>query len=69
MTAKRPNDVPLKDWSPGWLKMETSRILMMHFDIQYYLVMTDQEKVKAELPVTNEEMRQFIKEQRAMGNA
>ena len=51
-----PKDTPLSEWPSGWLKMEVASL----FSAPEYLVMTDQEKSEALMPVTDGEMREFI---------
>jgi len=50
-------DIPLEQWPPGWLKLQTASLLGM----SDYLLMYDYEKRKAGLPVSDEEMREFKK--------
>jgi hypothetical protein len=53
----RIRDAPLEKWPPGWLKLEVARLSQE----SSYLIMTDKEKKSLGLPVTEEEMRAFIK--------
>jgi hypothetical protein len=50
-------DVPLEEWPPGWLKLEVARLNQE----PGYILMTDKEKKKLGMPVTEAEMRAFIK--------
>jgi hypothetical protein len=56
----RPKDTPLEQWSPGWLKMEVASLL----DVPGYIMMHDHEKLAAGYPITDDEMRKFIKARR-----
>jgi hypothetical protein len=51
-----PKDTPLFEWPSGWLKLEVASL----FNAPEYLVMTDDEKRKTLLPVTDGEMREFV---------
>lgn len=55
-----PKDTPLDKWSPGWLKMEVASLL----DTPGYIMMHDHEKTAAGYPVTDFEMRAFIRARR-----
>lgn len=55
-----PKDTPLDKWSPGWLKMEVASLL----DTPGYIIMHDHEKRAAGHPVTQDEMRDFIRDRR-----
>ena len=57
---KRAKDVPLEKWPPAWLKLEMASLL----DIPGYIMMHDHEKRTAGHPVTNDEMRAFIRARR-----
>lgn len=52
-----PKDTPLDKWSIGWLKMEVASLL----DTPGYIMMHDYEKRAAGYPVTQDEMREFIR--------
>jgi hypothetical protein len=52
-----PWNTPLGEWPDGWLKLEVASLSRM----PEYLTMTDAEKHAAKLPVTAEEMREFIR--------
>ena len=54
-----PKDLPLEFWTPGWLKLEVASLA----DRPDYILMFDDEKREANLPVTTEEMRDFIRQQ------
>ena len=55
-----PKDTPLDKWPPGWLKMEVASLL----DTPGYIMMHDHEKVAAGHPVSQDEMRRFIRARR-----
>lgn len=61
---QHPATTPLDQWRPGWLKMEVASLL----DVPGYFMMHDHEKKTAGYPVTNEEMREFIKNRREVDN-
>lgn len=50
-------DIPLEKWPPGWLKLQVASLT----GSPEYLLMRDHEKRKANLPVSDEEMRAYIK--------
>jgi hypothetical protein len=50
-------DIPLDQWPPGWLKLQVASLLGTH----EYILMHDCEKRSAGLPVSVEEMREYIK--------
>ena len=50
-------DVPLERWPPGWLKLQVASLL----GEPAYILMTDKEKKSIGLPVSEEEMRAYIK--------
>lgn len=52
-----PRDIPLEQWTNGWLKFDVARKL----DYPIYLVMHDHEKRQMGFPVTREEMIAFLK--------
>jgi hypothetical protein len=54
----RPKDIPLEQWSQGWLKMECASILREREPC--YLLLHDHEKREKKLPVTDDEMRALI---------
>ena len=56
----RPKDVPLDQWTPGWLKMECASLL----DTPGYIMMTDREKMQDGLPVSIDQMICFIRARR-----
>jgi hypothetical protein len=53
-----PIYTPLEEWTEGWLKMEVAVLARKSL----YIIMTDEEKRAAGLPVTADEMRIYIKE-------
>jgi hypothetical protein len=53
---KHPEDTPLPEWPSGWLRMEVANL----YDLPEYLIMTDDEKRSAKMPVTDPEMRWAI---------
>lgn len=55
-----PKDTPLDKWLPGWLKMEVASLL----DAPEYIMMRENEKTAAGYPVTDFEMRAFIRARR-----
>lgn len=55
-----PKDTPLENWTPAWLKMECASLL----DAPNYIMMHDHEKRAEGLPVTDDEMRAFIRARR-----
>jgi hypothetical protein len=57
---KHPATTPIERWSPAWLKMEVASLL----DVPGYIMMHDHEKKAAGYPVTDDEMRAFIKGRR-----
>jgi hypothetical protein len=62
---RHPKNTPLFEWPPGWLKMEVASL----YNAPEYLVMTDDEKRKALMPVTDGEMREFIEIRREIDAA
>jgi hypothetical protein len=50
-------DVPLEQWPPGWLKLQVASLL----GEPGYILMTNKEKKDIGLPVSDEEMRAYIK--------
>jgi hypothetical protein len=50
-------DVPLERWPPAWLKLQIASLL----GAPDYIIMTNEEKRKAGLPVSLDEMRAYIK--------
>jgi hypothetical protein len=50
-------DIPLDKWPPGWLKLQVASLM----GTPDYLLMHDREKKKVGLPVTEEEMRAYIR--------
>jgi len=58
---KHPKDIPLSEWRSGWLKMEIASL----YHLPEYLIMTDDEKRRAKMPVTDAEMRWTIAARRA----
>ena len=48
---------PLDEWPPGWLTLEVAALSQNHL----YIIMTDKEKHEAGLPVTVEQMREYIR--------
>ena len=57
MSKDRPQNTPLEEWPPAWLKMEVASLL----DTPGYIMMHDHEKAAAGYPVTQDEMRDFIR--------
>ena len=57
-----PKDTPLNKWPAGWLKMEVASLL----DTPGYIMTHDHEKRAAGHPVTQDEMRDFIRAARTM---
>lgn len=51
---------PLDEWPTGWLKLEVAQLLRN----LSYLIMTRDEKLDQDLPVTDAEMRAFILKKR-----
>ena len=51
---------PLSDWRSGWLKLEVANLLRN----PRYLIMTQDEKLDRDFPVSDEEMRAFIEAKR-----
>jgi hypothetical protein len=51
-----PKDTPLELWPQGWLVLEVASLL----DRPEYVIMFDREKRSHNLPVTSDEMRDFI---------
>lgn len=60
-TVKHPNNTPLEEWPPAWLKLEVASML----DECMYPIMHDWEKRDRGLPVTVDEMRAYIKAHRS----
>lgn len=60
-----PNNTPLEEWPPAWLKLEVASMTDNHM----YIIMHDHEKKAAGLPVTEDEMRAYIKAHRSDGPA
>jgi hypothetical protein len=50
-------DIPLEKWPPGWLRFQVASLM----GSPDYLIMTDSEKRKAKLPISFDEMREYIK--------
>jgi hypothetical protein len=55
-----PSTTPLALWPHGWLVLEVARLL----DRPRYILMLDLEKRNANLPVTKDEMRDYIQRSR-----
>lgn len=53
--SRHPQDVPLNEWTDGWLKMSVAH----HLDVQF-LFAHDHEKVKKGWPVSHEELVAFL---------
>jgi hypothetical protein len=53
---KHPENTPLSEWPSGWLKLEITSL----YGMPGYLIMTDDEKRRAKMPVTDAEMRWTI---------
>jgi hypothetical protein len=60
LPATHPQNVPLSKWTDGWLTMEVGGILQDQGKHGYYLMLYDHEKAAAGLPVTREEMIDYI---------
>jgi hypothetical protein len=58
---KHPTNTPLEEWPSGWLKMEVASML----GDCTYIMMHDHEKKAADLPVTDEDMRTYIRKCRS----
>jgi len=58
-----PKATPLEQWPPAWLKLEVASML----DDAKFMTMHEHEKQARGLPVTNEEMRAFIRSHREAG--
>lgn len=54
---KHPLDTSLEKWPQGWLVLEVARLS----DEPYYLVMSNDERKKAGLPITKQEMQEYIR--------
>jgi hypothetical protein len=52
------NKIPIQEWSSGWLKLECSSLLKD----AYFLILHDEEKRARGYPVTDDEMRKYIRE-------
>jgi len=57
---KYPYNTPLEEWPRGWLVMEVASL----YDVPEYISMTSEEKIKAKMPVTDLDMREYIKARR-----
>jgi hypothetical protein len=57
---RRPNQIALKKWPRGWLVLEVASLL----DDAAYIIMNNYERAASKLPVTENEMREFIRERR-----
>ena len=55
-----PSTTPLDQWPPAWLKLECSDLL----NDGMFIMLHDHEKRAKGLPVTDDEMRAFIREHR-----
>lgn len=64
MAMQLPQDVPIEDWSRGWLVFTCASIL----EEPQFLFMYDEEKRKRGWPVTMDEMRDFIRKDREKDN-
>jgi hypothetical protein len=53
----RPQNTPLDEWPPAWLRMEVCNLL----DNPGYILMHDHEKAAAGYPVSQDEMRDLIR--------
>lgn len=62
---RHPNNTPLEEWPPAWLKLEVASML----DNPMYIIMHDWEKTERGLPATEDEMRAYIKAHRSDGPA
>lgn len=56
----KPNETPIEEWSNGWLALETASLL----DKPEFVIMHDDERRKAKLPSSRQEMIDFIKAKR-----
>lgn len=55
-----PGDTPLEQWTQGWLVLEVASLL----DRPEYILLYDAERKAKGWPVTQDEMRAFIRERR-----
>jgi hypothetical protein len=55
-----PQNTPLEEWPPAWLKLEVCSLL----DMPGYILWHDHEKREHGYPVTLDEMREFIRNRR-----
>ena len=53
---KPPYETPLAEWSRGWLVLECASVLGW----AAYIIATDDEKREKGVPVTDDEMRDFL---------
>lgn len=53
---KHPKDIPLSEWSEGWLKMEVASLL----DVPGYILMSKDERKRADYPSTRVGRMEFI---------
>ena len=59
-----PKDTPIEKWPAGWLKLEMASLLKN----PNYIIMHDYEKERENYPVTNEQMVEFIQNNRSASN-
>jgi len=55
--TRHPKNTPLAEWPSAWLKMECASLL----DDAIYIIMREDEKKAHHYPVTEDEMRNYIK--------
>ena len=60
MVHRVPQEVPLSEWSDGWLAMEVASLL----DEPLYLVTHYDEKLDRKWPATRQEMIVYIEDRR-----
>lgn len=53
---KHPKDVPLSEWTEGWLKMEVASLL----DTPGYVLMSDSEREQEGYPASRDQRADFI---------
>lgn len=57
---KHPKDIPLSQWSDGWLKMEVASLL----DTPGYILMSDAEREREGYPASRDQRADFIASRR-----
>lgn len=58
--SKHPKDIPLSQWSDGWLKMEVASLL----DTPGYILMSDVENEREGYPASRDQRADFIASRR-----